>query len=94
MKHILKLYVTGQTPNSLKALKNLRDICKKANLNDKELEVEVIDIIKNPKLAEDDRIVAIPTLVKELPTPVQKIVGDLSNHEKVLLGLNLVGKNE
>ena len=84
---ILKLYVTGQTPNSRKAIKNLKAIL------DKELQgiytMKVIDVLKHPQLAEEDKILATPTLTKVLPPPVRKIIGDLSDKEKVLLGLDL-----
>jgi len=89
MGYILKLYITGQTPNSIRAIDNLKEICE--NLQG-DFEVRVIDILKDPQLAEDDKIIATPTLVKELPLPLRKIIGDLSNAEKVLLGLDLVTK--
>lgn len=83
----LRLYITGVTPQSQRALDNLRVIC------DEELaglyEVEVIDVLEHPVLAEKDKILATPTLVKQLPEPVRKIIGDLSDREKVLLGLDL-----
>ena len=87
-KHLLKLYVTGQTPRSQRAITNLRRIC------DTELagqyEMIVIDVLERPQLAEDERILATPTVVKELPTPMRRIIGDLSDTEKVLLGLDLL----
>ena len=86
-KYVLKLYVTGQTANSQKAIKNLKDIFKNGLGNLYKL--RVIDVVKNPKLAEEDKILATPALVKVLPPPVRKIIGDLSDREKVLLGLDL-----
>jgi len=86
-KYILKLYVTGRTANSIKAIENLKDTLKDG-LNDI-CNLEVIDVLKNPQLAEEDKIMATPALVKVLPPPVRKIIGDLSDKKKVLLGLNL-----
>jgi circadian clock protein KaiB len=83
----LKLYVAGQTARSLLALANLERICEQ-HLAGK-YRVEVIDLLKNPQLASGDQILAIPTLVRQLPTPVRKIIGDLSNTERVLVGLDL-----
>lgn len=84
---VLKLYVTGHTSNSEKALKNLESVLKEA-LNGL-YTLKVIDVLKNPQLAEEDKILATPALVKGLPPPVRKIIGDLSDKEKVLLGLGL-----
>lgn len=86
-KYVLKLYITGRTANSIKAIGNLKDILKDG-LNDI-CKLEVIDVLKNPQLAEEDKIMATPALVKVLPPPVRKIIGDLSDKKKVLLGLNL-----
>ena len=83
----LRLYVAGQTPNSLAALNNLKKICKEHM--DEQYRIEVIDLLANPQLARGDQILAIPTLVRNLPTPIRKIIGDLSNTEKVLVGLDL-----
>ena len=91
MGYILKLYITGQTANSMRAMENLKDICREV-VDDYEL--KIIDILKDPQLAEDDKIIATPTLVKELPPPLRKIIGDLSNTEKVLLGLDLIHKKD
>ncbi len=85
---ILKLYVAGQTPKSLAAFDNLRRICQQ-HLEGK-YRIEVVDLLENPRLARNDQIVAIPTLVRKLPQPMRKIIGDLSNTERVLVGLNLV----
>ena len=84
----LKLYIAGETPKSLTAIANLQKLCKE-QLNDK-CEVEVIDLRKNPDLAEDKQILALPTLIRELPPPLRKIIGDLSNTERVLVGLDIV----
>ena len=84
---ILKLYVAGQTPNSLAAFANLKKICED-HLHGC-YRIEVIDLLKNPQLAKGDQIVAVPTLIRKLPTPVKKIIGNLSNTEKVLVGLDL-----
>jgi circadian clock protein KaiB len=83
----LRLYVAGQTANCLKAFANLKRICEE-NLAGR-YELEVIDLLENPRLAAGDEIIAIPTLVRKLPTPVRKIIGDLSNSERVLVGLQL-----
>lgn len=83
----LRLYIAGQTPNSILALKNITKYCQQ-HLNGK-YSIEVIDLLKNPKLAEGDQIFAIPTLVRKVPEPLRKIIGDLSNEEKVLVGLNI-----
>jgi len=84
---ILRLYVAGQTPNSLTAFENLKKICQE-HLEGR-YRIEVIDLIANPQLAKGDQIIAVPTLIRKLPTPVKKIIGNLSNTEKVLVGLDL-----
>lgn len=83
----LRLYVAGNTPKSLSALSNLKRYCEE-HLKDK-YTIEVIDLLVKPQLAEGDQILAIPTLVKKVPEPIRKIIGDLSNEEKVLVGLNI-----
>jgi circadian clock protein KaiB len=83
----LRLYVVGDTPRSVAAIANLRRICEE-HMPGQYL-VEVVDLRLNPKLARDDQILAVPTLVRSLPTPVSKIIGDLSDTEKVLVGLNI-----
>ncbi len=83
----LRLYVAGQTPNSLRAFANLKEICE-THLAGR-YRIEVIDLLKNPKLARGDQILAIPTLVRKLPPPIKKIIGDLSNTERVLVGLDV-----
>jgi circadian clock protein KaiB len=83
----LRLYVAGQTPNCVRAFRNLKRLCEQ-NLAGRYL-IEVVDLIENPRLAAGDEIIAVPTLVRKLPTPVRKIIGDLSNSERVLVGLQL-----
>ena len=83
----LRLYVAGQTPKSLAAFANLKKICEEHLAG--QYEIEVIDLLKQPQLASGDQILAIPTLVRKLPEPIRKIIGDLSNTERVLVGLNL-----
>jgi circadian clock protein KaiB len=83
----LRLYVAGQTPRSIDAFANLKKICEE-NLKGK-YNIEVIDLLKNPQLARGDQILAIPTLVRKLPQPIKKIIGDLSNTERVLVGLDI-----
>lgn len=86
-KYELRLYIAGETPKSLLALKNLRKYCEEHVKG--QYSIEVIDLIENPQLAEGDQILAIPTLVRRVPVPIRKIIGDLSNEEKVLIGLDL-----
>jgi circadian clock protein KaiB len=83
----LRLYTAGQTPKSLAAIKNLKKVCEEHLAG--RYEIEVVDLLKNPRLAKDDQIVAIPTLVRKLPDPVRKIIGDLSDTERALVGLQL-----
>lgn len=83
----LRLYVAGQTPRSLAAMVNLRRICEEHLLG--RYNVEIIDLIERPQLAAGDQIVAVPTLVRRLPPPLKRIIGDLSDKEKVLVGLEL-----
>jgi circadian clock protein KaiB len=84
----LKLYIAGNTPKSVTALNNLKKYCQE-HLEGK-YRIEVIDLLKKPQLAEGDQIFAVPTLVRKVPVPMRKIIGDLSNEEKVLVGLNIV----
>lgn len=86
-KYELRLYVAGQTPRSIAAFANLKKICEEHLAG--EYHIEVIDLMKHPQLASGDQILAIPTLVRKLPEPVRKIIGDLSNTERVLVGLDL-----
>lgn len=83
----LRLYVAGKTPKSITALKNLEKYCE-MHLKG-QYKIEVIDLLVHPQLAEGDQIFAIPTLVRKVPEPIRKIIGDLSNEEKVLVGLNI-----
>lgn len=83
----LRLYVAGQTPKSVAALANLKRFCEE-HLAGK-YKIEVVDLVENPKLARSDQILAIPTLVRRLPEPIRKIIGDLSNTERVLVGLEI-----
>jgi circadian clock protein KaiB len=83
----LKLYVTGATPRAKLAIANLRRICEQELQGDYEL--QIIDVLEQPQLAEDERILATPTLIKQLPPPLRRVIGDLSDSEKVLLGLEL-----
>jgi len=83
----LRLYIAGQTPKSILALQNITRYCEE-HLNGK-YSIEIIDLLKNPQLAEGDQIFAIPTLVRKVPEPIRKIIGDLSNEERVLVGLNI-----
>jgi len=84
---VLRLYVAGQTPKSITAFANLKKICEEHLAG--QYQIEVIDLLENPRLASGDQILAIPTLVRKLPEPVKKIIGDLSNTERVLVGLDL-----
>ncbi|HSC39655.1 MAG TPA: circadian clock KaiB family protein [Chitinophagaceae bacterium] len=83
----LRLYVAGNTPKSVAALNNLKRYCEE-HLQD-QYKIEVVDLLVNPQLAAGDQILAIPTLVRKVPEPIRKIIGDLSNEEKVLVGLNI-----
>lgn len=82
----LRLYVAGQTPKSLTAFNNLKQICKEHIPN---FDIEVVDLLERPQLAHQDQILAVPTLVRKLPPPIRKIIGDLSDTERVLVGLDL-----
>ena len=88
--YILKLFVSGMTPSSLRAIRNIREICR-VHLAGR-YELEVIDIYQQPELGKQEQIVAAPTLLKKLPTPLQQFIGDLSNTEKILVGLNIISK--
>lgn len=83
----LRLYVAGQTPKAVRAFTNLRKICEE-HLQGR-YSIEIIDLVENPQLGRGDQILALPTLVRHLPTPIKKIIGDLSNTERVLVGLDL-----
>lgn len=86
-KYILKLYIAGTTPKSTQAIMNIRKICEE-NLKGR-YELEIIDIFQQPVLARGEQIVATPTLIKKLPAPLRKVIGDLSNTERILVGLDL-----
>jgi len=88
----LRLYVAGQTPRSVRAAENLKRICDEHLAG--QYSIEIVDLLVNPRLAKEDQIVAIPTLVRKLPNPIRKIIGDLSNTEKALVGLQLVRARE
>ncbi len=83
----LRLYVAGQTPGAIAAFENLKKLCEEHLAG--RYRIEIIDLLKNPQLAAGDQIIAVPTLVRKLPTPVKKIIGNLANEERVLVGLNL-----
>jgi circadian clock protein KaiB len=85
----LRLYVAGQTPKSLAAIANLKKLCE-AHLPGR-YEIDIVDLMQNPSLAQRDQIVAIPTLIRQLPEPIKRIIGDLSNTERVLVGLDIDG---
>jgi circadian clock protein KaiB len=86
-RFVLRLYIAGQTPKCLRAFTNLKQICEEHLAN--RYRIEIIDLLENPQLARGDQILAVPTLVRQLPEPVKKIIGDLSNTERVLVGLDL-----
>jgi circadian clock protein KaiB len=86
-KYDLRLYVAGQTPRSLQALSNLKRICEEHLAGN--YRVQIIDLLEKPQLAAGDQILAIPTLVRSIPKPARKIIGDLSNTERVLVGLDV-----
>ena len=84
---ILRLYVAGQSPKSIAAFKNLKNICETHLKGD--YRIEIVDLLKNPRLGKGDQILAIPTLIRQLPSPMKKIIGDLSNEDRVLVGLDI-----
>ncbi|MFO0573996.1 MAG: circadian clock KaiB family protein [Polyangia bacterium] len=87
----MRLYVAGQTPRSLAALANLRKVCDEYLAPRYKIELEIVDLMEKPQLAQADQIFAIPTLVRKLPSPIKRIIGDLSNTERVLIGLDIHG---
>jgi circadian clock protein KaiB len=87
-RYVLRLYVTGMTPRSARAVRNLQAICDQHLAG--QYDLEVIDIYQQPILTKGEQIIAAPTLIKKLPLPMRRIIGDMSNHERVLLGLDLV----
>jgi len=88
--YILRLYVAGKSPKSVAAIKNIKQICEE-NLQGR-YELEVIDLYQQPQLAQDEQIIAVPTLIRELPPPLRRIIGDMSNTERVLIGLDIRSK--
>lgn len=86
-KYLLRLFISGETPRSEKCIANLRAVCEREL--EGEYELEVIDVLERPQLAEDEKILATPTLIKKLPPPVRRLIGDLSDREKVLIGLDV-----
>jgi circadian clock protein KaiB len=87
-KYVLKLYITGKTPRAERAIATLQRICEE-ELNGK-YKLHIVDVLEHPQLAEDDKILATPTLIKMLPAPLRRIIGDMSDTEKVLLGLDVL----
>ena len=85
--YLLRLYVAGQTPKCIRAFNNLKNICEEYLAG--RYHIEMVDLLQNPQLARGDQILAVPTLVRRLPEPIKKIIGDLSNTERVLVGLDL-----
>jgi circadian clock protein KaiB len=88
-KQVLRLYIAGHTPAADRAIHNLERIVLDIGCEGQQLEIEVIDILENPQMAEDERILATPVVIKRLPPPVRRVVGDLCEREKVLVGLDL-----
>ena len=91
-KYVLRLFVTGMTPKSIRAIENVRKICEE-NLKG-QYELEVIDIYQQPEYAKSEQLIAAPTLIKKLPLPLRKLIGDMSNKERIIVGLDLVPKKE
>ena len=89
--YLLKLYITGNSINSQRAIANLLKLCREELSN--QYQVEIIDVLEEPHKAENEKILVTPTLIKQLPPPLQRIIGDLSNREKVLYGLDLISSN-
>jgi circadian clock protein KaiB len=90
--YLLRLYITGNSLNSQRAIANLLRLCKDELSN--QYKVEIIDVLEEPHRAETEKILVTPTLIKQLPPPLQRIIGDLSNKEKVIYGLDLISKNQ
>jgi circadian clock protein KaiB len=90
-KYVLKLYITGMTPRSQQAVRNIKKIIK--DNPDNNFELEVIDIYQKPSLAKGDQIIAVPTLIKKLPSPLRRLIGDLSQEDRIILGLDLKPKS-
>ncbi|HLP72892.1 MAG TPA: circadian clock KaiB family protein [Bacteroidales bacterium] len=92
MKYLLKLYVTGTTPHSVRAINNIKEICEEYLKG--RYTLEVIDLYKHPEIARSEQIIAAPTLIRKLPLPLRRVIGDLSGTDKVLIGLDLSEKKE
>jgi len=90
-KYVLRLYVTGMTPKSTRAIANVRELCEK--YLEGRYELEVVDIYQQPKLAKGEQIIATPTLIKKLPLPLRKLIGDISDTERFLVGIDLKPRN-
>jgi circadian clock protein KaiB len=91
-KYVLRLYVTGMTPRSLHAIEKIRKICEE-NLQGR-YELEIVDVYQQPQVAKNEQIIAAPTLIKKLPLPLRKFIGDMSDQDKILIGLNLIAKSK
>jgi len=91
-KYVLRLYVAGTTPKSIRAVANIKEICEK-NLDDR-FDLQVIDIYQQPVLAKGEQVIAAPTLIKQLPPPLRKFIGDMSNTDRILVGLDLKPKEQ
>ncbi len=91
-KYVFRLYVTGMTPRSIKAIENIRQLCEQYLKG--RYELEIIDVFDNPEKARTGQVIAAPTLIKELPLPLRRFIGDLSNTEKILVGLDIKEKEE
>ena len=89
-RYVLRLFVTGTTPRSMRAISNIKEICKE-HLQGR-YDLEIIDLYQYPKLAKGEQIIALPTLIKKLPLPIRRLVGELSDSEKVLFGLDIKQK--
>lgn len=89
-KYLLRLYIAGMTPAARRAIENLEALTADMATQDQELQMEVVDILERPQLAEDERILATPVVVRKLPLPVRRVVGDLSERERVLVGLDIL----
>lgn len=89
-RYILKLYVAGQSPKSVAAIANIKKICEENLLG--QYDLEVIDLYQQPQLAQGEQIIAVPTLIRKLPVPLRRIIGDMSNTERVLIGLDIRSK--
>jgi circadian clock protein KaiB len=87
-RYVLRLYVTGKTPNSLRAIANLKEVCEEYLPG--QYDLQVVDVYQQPELAEGDRIMVVPTLIKKLPAPLRRLIGDLSDRERMVIRLDLL----